>query len=46
MVDAIKNIDKIDPFKCRKHIEDNFSRLKMAREYEKLYQKMMKGEDW
>ena len=46
MIEAIKNIDKIDPLKCRKHVEDNFSRIKMAKNYEKLYYKTIKGEEW
>jgi glycosyltransferase involved in cell wall biosynthesis len=45
MIEAIKNIDQIKPEDCRKRAEE-FSRLKMAENYVKLYQKMMKGEDW
>lgn len=46
MIEAIKNIDKIDPFKCRKHVEDNFSRLKMAEQYLKLYRSIIDGDEW
>lgn len=46
MVEAIKNIDKIDPLKCRKHVEDNFSRLKMAENYVRLYQRILNNDEW
>jgi glycosyltransferase involved in cell wall biosynthesis len=46
MVDAIKNIDKIYPSKCRKHVEDNFSRIKMAKNYENLYRYIISGNEW
>lgn len=46
MVEAIKNLDKIDPLKCRKHVEDNFSRLKMAKEYVKLYERILNNDEW
>lgn len=48
MVDIIKK-NKVDTIKsedCRKHIESNFSRLVMAKGYEKLYYKILKGEEW
>lgn len=45
-IEAIKNIDKIDQLKYRKHVEDNFSRIKMAKEYEKLYQRILNNEEW
>lgn len=38
---ALKNIDKINPRNCRKHIEENFSLEKMAENYEKVYQKII-----
>ena len=34
---ALKNIDKIKPIDCRKHIEKNFSLEKMVDNYEKVY---------
>lgn len=46
MVESIKFIDKINSSDCRKHVEENFSRQKMAKEYEKLAFKVMRGEDW
>ncbi|GAH99266.1 unnamed protein product, partial [marine sediment metagenome] len=39
---ALKNIDKIKPKDCRKHIEKNFSLEKMVEEYEKVYYKVLK----
>lgn len=45
MVEAVNKIYEINPANCRKRAEE-FSRLKMAENYVKLYQKMMKGEDW
>ena len=41
MVAALKQIDKIKPIDCRKHIEKNFSVEKMAREYEAVYKKIV-----
>lgn len=38
---ALRNIDKINPKNCRKHIEKNFSLEKMAENYEKVYQKIV-----
>ncbi len=42
LINAVKNIDKINPIDCRKHIEKNFSLEKMVSEYEKLYQEICK----
>lgn len=39
---ALKNIDKIKPEDCRKHIEKNFSLEKMVENYEKTYREIMK----
>jgi len=38
---ALKNIDKIKPEDCRKHVEENFSLEKMVDEYEKVYYKIL-----
>lgn len=38
---ALKNIDRINPKNCRKHIEQNFSLEKMVEIYEKVYQKII-----
>ena len=46
MIEAIGQIDTIKSSDCRKFVEENFSRLKMAREYEKLFYQIVKGEDW
>jgi len=39
---ALKNINKIKPENCRKHVEKNFSLEKMVEEYEKVYYKVLK----
>jgi glycosyltransferase involved in cell wall biosynthesis len=41
MFEAAKNIDKINPEDCRKHIEKNFSLETMADEYLKIYRKVL-----
>ena len=41
MVEAAKNIDKIDRRKCRKHVEDNFSVSKMIDGYEDIYRSII-----
>ncbi len=39
---ALKDIDKIHPEDCRKHIEKNFSLEKMVDNYEKAYKEIIK----
>lgn len=39
---ALKNIDKINPEDCRKHVLKNFSLEKMVENYEKTYQEIIK----
>ncbi|MBL7157571.1 MAG: glycosyltransferase family 4 protein [Candidatus Omnitrophica bacterium] len=41
MVRAIKDIDKIKPKNCRKHVEENYSREKMAENYIAVYKKIL-----
>ncbi len=41
MIEAAKNIDKINPEDCRKHVEENFSLKKMAGDYIKIYKKIL-----
>ena len=41
MVQATKNIDKIKPQNCRKHVEENYSREKMAENYISAYKKIL-----
>ncbi|MFC2091523.1 glycosyltransferase family 4 protein [Elusimicrobiota bacterium] len=41
MIQAAHKVDQLDPEDCRKHIEDNFSREKMAKEYISLYEKIL-----
>ncbi len=40
-VDAIKNIHTINPEDCRKHVEENFSRIKMAEDYLSMYKSVL-----
>ena len=42
MIQAIKNIDKIDRAECRKSVEDNFTVEKMVEGYEKVYEKVVR----
>jgi len=42
MVEAIKNVDKIDRKKCRRRVEDNFTIEKMVDGYERVYSKIVK----
>lgn len=41
MFEAAKNIGKIKPEDCRKHVEENFSLEKMADEYLKIYKNII-----
>jgi glycosyltransferase involved in cell wall biosynthesis len=45
MINAIMNVQKISPSNCRKHAE-KFSRENMALEYEKLYRRILSGDEW
>jgi glycosyltransferase involved in cell wall biosynthesis len=45
MVEAVNKVSNIKPEDCRKRAEQ-FSKKIMAENYVKLYQKIMKGEDW
>ncbi len=41
-IEAIKNIDKISRWQCRKRVEENFSIKRMIDEYEKLFYRLAK----
>ena len=41
MVEAVAEAYKIDPGKCRKHVEDNFSSQAMTRKYLELYEQLL-----
>lgn len=45
LIKQVKNIDKIDRYTCRQHIEDNFSTERMAQGYLRAYQKTIKNWD-
>lgn len=40
MVEAVKKIDRISRYDCRKHVEENFSVQKMADGYENIFKKV------
>jgi len=42
LVEYVKKVDKIDPYDCRKYIEENFNPDKMVEDYIKLYEKIIK----
>ena len=46
MEEAIGKIDTIKSDICRKWVEENFSRQRMAKEYEKLFFDIVQGKDW
>ncbi|OGH23313.1 MAG: hypothetical protein A2958_00080 [Candidatus Levybacteria bacterium RIFCSPLOWO2_01_FULL_38_13] len=41
LVEAVKNIDKIDRSACRKHVEENFTVEKMVDGYERVYSQLI-----
>ncbi len=43
MLDAISNIDKIDRNECRRYVLENFSAVKMADGYEKIYTQILES---
>jgi glycosyltransferase involved in cell wall biosynthesis len=43
MIEAVKHINSIDPYVCRKHVQDNFSVISMTQKYIKLYQLIVKS---
>ena len=43
---AIRNIDKIRQEDCRKRVEENFTYQVMAKNYIKLYKKLIDGKSW
>ena len=43
MIEAVKNIDKIDRAECRKHVVKYFTIEKMVDGYEKIYEKIIKN---
>jgi len=45
MIAAVKNIDSIDRKKCREHVEKNFGKEKMARGYEKIFERLVKSKN-
>ena len=46
MVEAVGRVDGIKPEKCRRRVERLFSREVMARNYLKLYRRVLSGEEW
>lgn len=46
MKEAIKDIDKIKPIDCRKHVEDYFSKEIMTKNYINLYKDIIDNREW
>ena len=46
MVEAVKKVGQIDPATCRKHVDDNFSREIMAKNYLAQYREILDGREW
>ena len=42
-LEATKNLDKINPYECRKHVEKNFSISRQARDYIKIFRQISKN---
>ncbi len=42
LIEGFEKIKKISPATCRSHVERNFTISKMAKDYEKLYRKLIK----
>ena len=45
-LEYMKRVDEIDPKDCRRDAEERWTDLRMARDYEDLYQRVLKGERW
>jgi hypothetical protein len=43
LVDALKQLDAIDPHACRRHVEENFAPEKMVTGYEQVYRGCLSG---
>lgn len=45
MIEAVRNVEKISRWDCRRHVLENFSAQKMTDGYEKIYQQILKREN-
>ena len=43
-MDALHHVEEYDRRKCHEYVADNFSSVHMARNYLKLYEKVLNGE--
>jgi len=41
MIKAVEHIDSIDPYECRRHVQNHFSITNMAYKYSKLYKQIV-----
>ncbi len=41
MVGAVDRLDSIDPYECRRHVQNHFSMTSMASKYSELYQQIL-----
>jgi hypothetical protein len=46
MVEAVQEIDRIDPHRCRAHVRDSYSPSIMAANYERLYEQLVERPFW
>ncbi len=46
MVEAVKRVDEIRPETCRAVVEQNFTKEIMSKRYEKIYNQILRGEEW
>lgn len=44
MADAVDEVRRIDPYRCRAHVTVNFSPKVMAARYEQVYERILEGE--
>ena len=43
ILEAMRKIDTIKPADCRRHVEENFSRERMAKDYQSVYKDILSG---
>ena len=46
MVEAVQQIDKIDPYRCREHVRERFAPAIMAEEYLRVYGELLNAPQW
>jgi glycosyltransferase involved in cell wall biosynthesis len=46
MVDAVRDIDRIDPRECRAHVARHFSPMQMTEGYLRIYERLLDRPEW